>query len=79
MANTEPIKTLLLTQEQQELVERIRGQVKDVEEGEYAYGVVDALAYVWAGMPENAVELYRGTNSRFAALMREAMTQSESD
>lgn len=66
------------TAEFQTLVEEVRQKFKDAAEEregeglEYAYGVMDALSFIWAGMPEDAGDLYGATNSRFAELAREA-------
>lgn len=73
-----PTKRLLLTEAQTTLVEQIRDEVKtaseerDGEELQYAYGVIDALAFVWAGMPMNAADLYGPIMGAFSALCKEA-------
>lgn len=66
-----PAKRLVLTDEQVELIRHLRSDVQSVEDGgDYTYGVIDALAFVWAGMPENASDLYGAVMSQFAELMK---------
>lgn len=74
MTAPKTIKRLQLNESQRALIEEIRSQVKewaydDDNSTEYVDGVVDALAFVWAGMPEDAYELYRATMSQFAGVM----------
>lgn len=61
-----------LSDEVKERIEAIRDQIKDVASDDYGYGVVDALAFVWAGMPHDAGGLYGAAMSQFAELAREA-------
>lgn len=79
MPAAEPKKRLDLTENQRTLIEELRDKVKNYSEGDmpsddqtYAYGVIDALAFVWAGVPENPFEVYRGIMSEFAHLCRKA-------
>jgi hypothetical protein len=65
-------KRLELTREQIDLIEHVREQVKEAGDDEYAWGVIDALAFVWAGMPENAADSYAAGMSQFAELARKA-------
>lgn len=65
-------KLIALTPEQRDTLEQVRDQIKSSGDSDYIRGVVDALAFVWAGIPSDGSTLYRGTNSAFAHLLNEA-------